>query len=1329
MSALPLNLMATELRFVKPQGLEQLPKQTVWAMTQDHNGLIWFGNDAGLYQYDGYKIRSIDELIPDAKINSVRTLVADKQARLWIGTKGNGLFQIANNNINHISFSDTQSDFNFISAMQESVEGLWFGTYNNLGIVDSHNAVKYYSLPGATTDNKKASLTSIVDLSDKNLLLTTTDAVYIFNKQSYLFTKLSIQNSHNIYINSAYKDIKNQVWLATNQGLFLKTQDDDDFLPFKPELINFKINTIVIDEKNIWLGTITQGLVRIENQGLNSNDLQLNFYQNDKNNSKSIPGNSVVSLLLLEKTGTVFISDFLTGISHIDTNSLEFGILSATKNGIHCTDSTVFYDIDIDENSDLWIATLTGLVQFNPSNNICINHNLSINNELLFTQTNPRYSFIDSSNTRWLTTSNGIYKMDPSSGLLFRPSNENLNKYIYFMTETNPQSYILGTTEGLYRYKQNLVTEIKRTDDGTIGTVVFHFIKESANRYYLATNKGLAVLEDNDKFTVYHKVQNQLPTTNILSMSIDQQQDLWVGTDQYGLYQFNKKGDLINHYGESNGIPAKLSIFNIIATGDELWMSTDNGLLQLNTKTGLAHNYHESDGLQGELYFIGSAAKSDDGKLYFGGPNGLNAFYPSDIKTNGIKPKIALTQFTRFGKEVQANVEDADFILPKPINELDLLTLSHKDYVIGFEFAVLDYADPSRNQYAYQMEGLDPDWNYTTAENRTASYTNLKAGDYIFKVKGANKDGIWNETGKQLKIKVYPAPWLSWWAYTLYVLTFFLLLFGYLYRKNKANARITLMLRDEVDRQTKQIQEQKLTVENLLDRKNELFANVSHEFRTPLTLILGPINKLLDSNPKGDDLKSLQMVNRNANRLLTMIEQILQLAKLNDVENITYVPQQVHTQVEIIVESFQLLASSKKISLILASNDEAAINGTQDIIDNILGNLLSNAIKYTQTGGTVTVNSQLKNNILTLSVTDTGCGLDEQQQKDIFNRFERLEAHHDIAGVGIGLSLVAEIVKINNGHINVTSQPGKGSCFAVSLDNIELSKASAINNNKTLIDQFIKESMLGDKDQNEPIQFIGNQQHPNLLIIDDNKDMREHIADSLKQHYYCMLANRGKAGIALAIKHVPEIIICDVMMPEMDGFQVSRVLRSDSRTSHIPLILLTALNDKKSRIKGWRENIDVYLTKPFDAQELLLQLENILVIRNILKKKAHAAIRSGKVSMNSGLPKLDQKFLDKFIGIIEDMYSNPNFLRPQMASMMAVSERQLQRKIKALIDKNPLDLLREYRLKKAAEILKEGYQVSITADKCGFNSVTYFSKCFKQQYGITPKEYQSTCNS
>jgi signal transduction histidine kinase/ligand-binding sensor domain-containing protein/CheY-like chemotaxis protein/AraC-like DNA-binding protein len=1297
-----------------------LPHQErVWAIEKDHTGFLWFGSDAALLVFDGYDVKPMDTIYPEADIKNVRKLLVDQTGVMWIGTKGNGLYRAFENQVVPVEAVKA----NNITAIHQDNDGIWVGTDEFLYIITSSGQVSAYRLPSVESTSQNKKVTAIETISDTELLVATQHHLYQFDKNTEVFKEEAIEDLSNSYINELYIDEDKKIWVATNTGVFVKDiENSHTFIPFLKEQIDFIIKTIAADEDNYWFGSLRNGLVKVS-----KHTSAITKFKNKLNDNTSISGDTIIAMLL-DDSGVLFTSDFQGGLSYFSTQSLAFGLENNSLYENDCTDSPRINGIDESDQDTLWLSTESGLIELNTSNGSCNKHDLNKEGINAHNPYQPLFSFQDGENNRWVTTAKGINKIDPISGLVNESYRDFIDATSYFMFEVGAQEFLIGSSKGLYRMQNGQAKKIA-TDPENLSMVDFYHYTATADGYYFATEMGVAVLNGDNELGIHTLIQSQLPNQAVYSVFFDDLQNLWVGVKSHGLYKFDKDGKLLIRYDENHGLPSDITVFSLLRADNDLWLGTNNGLARLNMETNSVHVFHTSDGLQDEYFISGSAYQSTSGKLYFGGRNGFNAFYPKNIKTNTNPPKIALTQLTRFGKAVKTGIKTDGFEINRPINELENLELSHKDYVVGFEFTALDFADSKRNRYAFKMEGLDPDWNLVGANDRKISYSNLAPGDYTFRVKGANKDGTWNETGKSLQIKVLPAPWFTWWAYSLYVLTGFALLFAYIYRKNQANAAVTKKLRFEVDKQTKALQIEKSKVEELLQRKNELFANVSHEFRTPLTLILGPINKLLTASLPKDNIQSLEMINRNANRLLTMIEQLLQLAKMSSQEEVTLIPQQVHTGLEVLVSSFQTMAEHKKITLTLLRNDHAAINGTQDLIDVVFGNLISNALKYTQPGGSVSIISRSNDEFIDIEVTDNGCGLDKQQQSEIFNRFSRLESHHDIAGVGIGLSVVEEMLKINNGCIQVISEPGKGSTFAVRFKTIEFTAETiTTESNKTLLNQLLKEPY-SDEEGGTSIKYYGSKENKKVLIIDDNSDMRTLVAETLQHQYHCITADRGKAGIAEAIKWVPDIIICDVMMPEMDGFQVSRILRSDTRTSHIPLILLTALNSKKSRIKGWRENIDVYLTKPFDAQELIIQLENILVIRNILSKKAGAALKSGKISVNSGLPKNDQLFVDKFMQMIEKMYTEPYFLRPQMASMMAVSERQLQRKMKALVDQNPLDLLREYRLEKAAVSLKDGNQVSITADNCGFNSVTYFSKCFKKRYGVSPKVYQQTCNN
>ncbi|MCF6319775.1 MAG: ATP-binding protein [Proteobacteria bacterium] len=630
-----------------------------------------------------------------------------------------------------------------------------------------------------------------------------------------------------------------------------------------------------------------------------------------------------------------------------------------------------------------------------------------------------------------------------------------------------------------------------------------------------------------------------------------------------------------------------------------------------------------------------------------------------------------------------------------------------------------------RNQFAYRLTGLHDDWVYVGANDRKVTYTNLKSGDYVFQIKASNKDGTWTHTPKELKIKISPAPWFSPWAYFVYFLITALAIWGYIRYKTLDSRKRARELETIVKERTHDANLQRKMVESLLEHKNEVFANITHEFKTPLSLIIGPIDQLRQEVILVENKDKLNMVQRNAKRLMLMVAQILKLSQTEINKEVIREAQGVMPILTMLYKSFKPLADDKNITLNLINEHDVNIYATSECLEIVIGNLLSNALKFTDSGGEIFIRSELLKNHISIKIKDSGIGIDKKDIDKIFKRFVMLDHHKNITGTGIGLFVVKEITEANNGHVTVKSEWGKGSQFIITFPITDISCKNEFS--QAMVDQLVSntENELTYKHNETNIKTNNQKNKITVLIIEDNLDMQNHIENVLKARFKCLFADRGRKGIGLALQEVPDIVICDVMMPGMDGYQVTRILRHDTRTSHIPIVLLTALNTKESRIKGWRENIDIYIAKPFDATELNVQLDNILTIRKILQKKTNVAIKKNNCLHNLDLPKQDLKFINKFKGVIDNYYTNEYCQITDIAALMFVSERQLQRKVKALMNESPMDMLRDYRLARAAMKLKDGYQVSVVSDKCGFSSVSYFCRCFKKKYGVTAKAYQT----
>ncbi len=1332
------SCLAAEFNFNKLDLSKHTSNQTVRALIKDDQGFLWLSTDSDVWRFDGYDLQSINQIakLPLADpIKKAKKLYQDSQSALWIGTSEDGLLRYQNNALMVFAI-DTASPLNSnnITAISEAADrSIWLGTDQGLHAINAAFDSQFFAFPESYTSKNSRYITSLLNLSDQDILVGTRAGLLSFDKANHVFTRLKITASDEPFVFKLFRDYEGSIWVTTNQGLFFKKITDQEFQPYQPDDLNMSITSVAVDEQHVWVGTFSNGLYKVSK----SNGF-IAQYQYQKGNPASLSSNTVNSLLI-DDAGLLWISTFSGGVNYVDTLSLNFGFENDSQNSIHCSETNEFGSFLRDQAGMLWIASDGGLIRWDDATRQCENFNRDLDTGETYEQLNVHTIMQEGNGTLWLSTRLGLKRFDQASGLIAGLAAEALNVGTNFSVEKQPGTLLVGTWQGLHEYhvQQNQSRPVVVDNKKLQGANLYGVQTNAQQQLFFASNNGVLTLDEANVLKVYEPIQSQLPTQDVLSLLIDPSDHMYVGTFQYGLYHFDPAGRLLGHYGPNTAVAAQASIMSIQKHHSTLWLGTENGLVRLNPSAQTAHTFHQSDGLQDDYFRLNGSYHDTDGKLYFSGRNGFNAFYPQDIKINDPIADVVLTKFTRFGKTIQTGHQNNTFSLSKSINDMEVLTLGHRDYVIGFEFALLDFADPSRNQYAFKMEGLDPDWNLVDADNRRISYSNLNSGDYVFKVKAANKDGRWSPLEKSLKIEVAPAPWLTWWALASYVILTALAIGWVIYRKSQANFKITQMLRREVDKktstlqqQTTELQMQKQTVETLLARKSELFANLSHEFRTPLTLIIGPISELLKKTWQLSEKNSLKMINRNANRLLTMIEQLLELAKISHVEKNSFTVHPTALAVDAIVQSFQPLAKQKNITLKLSNNGNASIKTTEHAIEIVLSNLLSNAIKYTPEDGTVTVSAELPDTgTYRLQVSDTGPGLDPQQQIKIFNRFNRLESHKNIEGAGIGLSVVEEILKVNDAHIEIVSEVSHGSTFIVTFQTTdEAASTSNVNTNNTLTEQLATD-VSEEIQAKQSVVIEPNQHNTTILIIDDNRDIRQFIAATLEEQYACLLASDGRAGVALAIEHIPDVIICDVMMPEMDGFQVSKIIRNDARTSHIPLLLLTALDDKKSRMRGWREHVDVYLTKPFDPNELIIQLENILVIRNILKRKAGQLIKAGEQSANTDLSLVDQKFVNQLNEVIKNNFHLSNYMRPQMASDMAVSVKQLQRKIKALIDKNPMDLLREYRLEQAAKLLKEGHQINVVAANCGFNSTSYFSQCFKAQYGFTPKKYKQICGN
>ena len=833
---------------------------------------------------------------------------------------------------------------------------------------------------------------------------------------------------------------------------------------------------------------------------------------------------------------------------------------------------------------------------------------------------------------------------------------------------------------------------------------------------WIGTIQGLIKLNPRTrKITRYYKSDKRL-SYNILSLlkdPIKPDKILWIGTEGGGLIQFDKLTSTIRQYTLKDGLPNDV-VYGILSDSNHhLWLSTNKGLSRFNPAKNTFTNFTKEDGLQSNEFNRFFYGKFNDGSIWFGGIKGTNLFKPESIINDTTPPKIVFNGFRIFNKEV--DYSKAGSTLSQPIEYTSNITLPWDQNMVSIDFAAFDFAAPDLVNYSWKMEGLDKDWIHG-GKSRSATYANLSPGKYIFRVKASNNSGYWNKDGISLNITVLPPWWQTWWAYSFYIISFIAIIYGFFrFRLNR------LRLQDQLKEEQREAQR----LQEVDEIKTRFFSNITHEFRTPLTLILGPTEQLIKKAKDKDEVAELSRIDRNARQLLRLINQLLDLNKL-ETQNMKLEPSAVDivSFAKDVLESFVDGAKSKGIQISFYSEiNTLNISCDVDKFQKILSNLLSNALKFTLENGSINVSLETIGNHdqmqIQLKVKDTGIGIAEEQQKKIFDRFYQADSSRTRKGegTGIGLALVKELVELFGGEIQLKSETGKGSEFIVSFPVNVVPEFSENTGNPIRKIDLETTLILNDTGiiEEHPDGETGK---PVVLVIDDNADMRNYIKNCLKHIYDVKEAADGAEGIELSFSHIPDLVISDIMMPERDGYEVAEVLKQDERTSHIPLILLTAKSATESRLKGLKTKADAYISKPFNTDELLLNIENMIALRRRLRERYSGDLKtlSEQVVKNK-----EDKFILKLRSIVEQSIDKVDFSVEDLCLEAHMSRTQLHRKIKVLTDNNTTHFIKRVRLERAFGLLKDGeLTVSEIAYTVGFNTPNYFSKCFHEYYGYPP---------
>jgi len=1193
-----------------------------------------------------------------------------------------------------------------------------------------------------------------------NLYVGSGNKISIFDEEKKIFTEkyANVDLKYDMgEILSFYQSNDRSIWIGHSNGLSKFNSQLNSIKLYQPISSAIYIpendfSHLIEDHTgSIWTTSFNVGLVSFNPQ----NEL-FQIYRHEPDNPNSISSNQVLSLYK-DRTGIMWVGTGWAGLNKWDINSQKFKRFSYDPNNPDGKRFNKVFKIVEDSEGLIWFGTEDGLYSFNRFSNEFRNYKYDTKDK-----SNPvNHIYRDESGIIWLgTEARGLVKFDAVRSSYHFYSNDpndsttiSHNNVRFILPDENDILWIGTWGGGLNRFDKKTGTFTRYTYDANNPQSLSHdqvscIYFDRAGKLWIGTDEG--GLNNFNRTEETFKSYDLSQVISITTIYEDRQGNLWTGTYGEGIHLFDRdNGISIYNITKKNGLSDNHVRAIMEDNSGNLWISTVNGLSRFNPQTHNIKNYLTSDHFEGNNYWRNSAFKTLAGEMLFGTSDGFIIFHPDSIKDDPTPPQVVISNVSLFNRPGEKLTFDGF------ISELNELELSYNENDLRFDYVGLHFGEPEKNKYKYIMENFDDDW-VDAGIQRNATYTNLDAGEYVFRVRASNRDGVWNEEGASLKIIIPPPFWATWWAYLLYVV--FTLGLLYSIRRYELN-------RTQLKNQHK-LDEVKLQEREETDRlKSRFFANISHEFRTPLTLILGPAEKI-NPDSSGEEIeKQTSVIKRNANRLLGLINQLLDLSKLEAGKlELKTSKANIASFIKGITMSFESLAERKDITLkVKSSNDEIEVYFDKEKMTKIMTNLLSNAFKFTQYGGQITVTIiDSEANMVKIEVRDTGVGIADEEMPKLFDRFYQVDSSQtrEHEGTGIGLALTKELIELHHGTISVDSkledpdEVGTGwteFAFELSLGRRHLKDAEIVNHpeteeSKDVILSFaeseaknllIEELIIDGKDSSLQKDGQASQAPQNdsevyeektlILIVEDNADVREFIKDSLGVDYQIEEASNGEQGVRKAEKIIPDLILSDIMMPKMDGNELTRILKNDELTSHIPIILLTAKSEQESKLEGLETGADDYLTKPFDTNELQIRIKNLINIRKKLQEKySKGDYVPVKREEEKKLSNLEEQFMSKVMEVIEGHISEEEFSIEQFGKEMGMSRMQLHRKLKALSGKSASNYLRSVRLSKAMKMItEEKGNISEIAYSVGFSSPAYFTRCFKEEYGFPPSDLAS----
>lgn len=1337
------NGQQKDYNFINFSSKNGLASNTINAILKDKYGFMWFGTEDGLNKFDGlnftvYRHRENDS--SSIGRGAVMAMVEDKEGNLWVGT--NVTLSVYNRSLNNfINYDFTQIGW-IRSLCTDRSGNIWVGTYTGLF---------YFN-----TKTKKIKAYRVDPTNDKKL------------------------NSEMILC--VFEDSKSNIWVGTKIGLHLFNPKDESFKRFlhndeNPHTISDNTVRTLAEDKNgnLWIGTADGGL-----NVLNPINKSFSNFKSQKSDENTLSSNNIFKILF-DKTGKLWIGTD-DGLNIFDPNNGKVQrIKNSTSSKYTSIGGFVgrsVRDIYLDNCGIYWIGTLQGGINKYDINLAFFNHKQFNPSDANGLSASSITSFAESptGNIYVGTDGGGLNVFNKKTGVtrrFFLNGTKGNDEAVLALERSGNELWVGTYLDGLYvintltNSQRHLSIHKNKTDVsnvpinclkadsrgniwiGTNGSGIFvynpktgellHFDRlfsqngkrnlsfngyittieeDKRGKLWFGSNgSGIAVYDPNlNAVTILNHGNSKLPLDRVLNIYCSNSGQMWVGVFGGGLCLYDTNKKQFSQFSEKQLLSNDV-IYKILEDeSGKLWVSTNKGISMFDPIKSIFKNYTYHNGIQQSTFNIGAGLKTSTGEMYFGGLDGFNYFNPTFLNQNKNTPSIVFTDLKISNKSINP-IDNSE--IDAPISIAKKIVLSYKQN-FSLDFVALNYTAPHENQYSYMLEGFEKEWN-NVGTATTAVYTNLDPGEYTFRLKANSEDGSWHTPEKTIDIIVNPPFWRTFYAYFIYLSLVVATLWA-IRRRGIQKLRYEFALKQERLEVKHLIEKERSEAERKMELeqvKVKFLTNLSHELKTPLTLVLNPIESLLFQEKNREKLDTLNLINRNAKRLLNLVNQLLDFRKIEDNE-LKLNPHEadlISVSKEIFY-SFKYISERKNIQLDFQSSfDEYYTIFDKDKVERILINLLSNALKFTDEGGRVyfQIEDDAKNGIK-LIIRDTGIGVPNELFDKIFERFYQINTDILNQGSGIGLSITQEFAKLHGGTIKVESEEGKGSVFTVLLPLVPTSFRAlphAINEVQEADPPFsnilkIEEHSKIDK--------------PVILIIDDSDDLRFYLKENLKSKYKIIEASNGKQGWQKALSCHPEVIVSDVNMPNMDGIAMVRKIKNDHRTKHIPVILLTVMADETDQLKGLETGANDYLTKPFSFQLLTIKINNLLALNSTLKDtySKHINLDTPEIELVSE----DEKFLLKISRYVEDHIEDPELSVDILSKTMFMSRGTLYNKILSLTGETPVEFVRSIKLKKAVALLeKSDMKISQIGYAVGFSNPNYFARAFKAKYNVSPSEY------